>query len=456
MNRSLLSSTTSLLAAGALAVAAMANAAEVPSAPTSAAGIVPFMLVPPPNNGGNVSCADLGYAFDTGSGTGGNNYQEGSGTFQHSWPSGITVVVTDDKYVAWSSATTPILAVVVKGSNAANVYEYDGTLDNDSGLASPVNASGNPAGLSNLRFCSDQDFNQGDTFTISGAKYYDANANGERDDGEQEMCVTENDDCPAPYNINFQVVVTLTYPDNSVVVEGPIDAPWSIPDLPTGTTYQVCEIKPIYPSWLNTGPHPGLTLSNPDALADANNCWGGTVTADRSSLDMGNVCTGAGGGHTLGFWSNRNGQALINGADLAALNALDLAKADGSDFVAATAADVKAFLLGANATNMANMLSAQLAAMTLNVREGFVSGAALVYAGPTSCTIAGLSASGFIMVNALTTAANNLLIADKSTLSGDPNRTCQEFVKNALDNANNNLNFVQATPATCAAPRFPI
>jgi hypothetical protein len=45
-------------------------------------------------------------------------------------------------------------AVIVKGSAAPNVYYYgpDGTLE-DSGLASPINASGSPAGLSNLTFC---------------------------------------------------------------------------------------------------------------------------------------------------------------------------------------------------------------------------------------------------------------------------------------------------------------
>jgi len=41
-----------------------------------------------------------------------------------------------------------------------------------------------------------------------------------------------------------------------------------------------------------------------------------------------------------------------------------------------------------------------------------------------------------------------LLCADGNTPSGDPNRAEQECVKNALDHANNNLNFIQA-PGTC-------
>jgi hypothetical protein len=44
-------------------------------------------------------------------------------------------------------------AVIVKGSNNANVYYYSNVTMRDSGLASPCNASGTPAGLSNLTFC---------------------------------------------------------------------------------------------------------------------------------------------------------------------------------------------------------------------------------------------------------------------------------------------------------------
>lgn len=42
---------------------------------------------------------------------------------------------------------------MVKGSSDANVYFYEGDVQSDAGLASPPNASGGPAALSNLRFC---------------------------------------------------------------------------------------------------------------------------------------------------------------------------------------------------------------------------------------------------------------------------------------------------------------
>jgi uncharacterized repeat protein (TIGR01451 family) len=69
------------------------------------------------------------------------------------FPDGITVTVTGGIYVAWTSSFK-IGAVIVKGGNAANVYEYAAPGANeDSGLASPPNASDGPAGLSNLTFC---------------------------------------------------------------------------------------------------------------------------------------------------------------------------------------------------------------------------------------------------------------------------------------------------------------
>jgi hypothetical protein len=46
------------------------------------------------------------------------------------------------------------LAVILKGSDAANVYVYDENCQSDFGLASPIaGGSGKPAGLSNITFC---------------------------------------------------------------------------------------------------------------------------------------------------------------------------------------------------------------------------------------------------------------------------------------------------------------
>ena len=173
----------------------------------------------------------------------------------------------------------------------------------------------------------------------------------------------------------------------------------------------------------------------------------------EATISFGNVCLGAGGGLTLGFWSNKNGQALINATDLQHLrDDFCLRNADGSEFNPTTNAQVKSFLLGANATNMSNMLSAQLIAMCLNVAHGFVNGGALIFAGsnPSGCNVP-VNGNGFITVNALLADAATELCAHGLVLAGNPERACQEFKKNALDKANNNLNFVQG-PGVCPVP----
>jgi hypothetical protein len=122
--------------------------------------------------------------------------------------------------------------------------------------------------------------------------------------------------------------------------------------------------------------------------------------------------------------------------ELAMLSALHLRNASGTDFDPANYAAFRNWLLSANATNMAYMLSAQLSAMALNVEAGFVSGGAIV-SSPVL---------GFVSINGLMAAADAQLAADGSTPAGDANRDAQEALKNALDAANNNQNFVQGQP----------
>jgi hypothetical protein len=179
----------------------------------------------------------------------------------------------------------------------------------------------------------------------------------------------------------------------------------------------------------------------------------GVVAGGETTIRFGNVCLGPGGGLTLGFWSNKNGQALITATDLQHLrDDFCLRNADGSQFNPTTNAQVRSFLLGANATNMSNMLSAQLTAMYLNVAHGFVNGGALVFAGsnPSGCNVP-VNGAGFITINALIADASAELCASGLVLAGNPERACQEFKKNTLDKANNNLNFVQ-TPGSCPVP----
>jgi hypothetical protein len=124
-----------------------------PSTPGSDAGVTP-VIVDSNNQGGNVTCAEIG-TFELSSER--VNYE--GGAFDKAFPAGFEVTVTDGKYVSWSYTAPDMnsclgdVAVIVKGSAAANVYYYEGGVTSDSGLASPVNASGGSAGLSNLTFC---------------------------------------------------------------------------------------------------------------------------------------------------------------------------------------------------------------------------------------------------------------------------------------------------------------
>lgn len=118
---------------------------------SSEAGVAPVLYTN--GNGGNVECSDLNMGYELTSGR--INYVDGE--FSAEFPAGFTVT-TDGTSVTWSY--TPVngkclagVSVIVKGGNAANVYTYEAGINGDSGLVSPDNASGGPAGLSNLTFC---------------------------------------------------------------------------------------------------------------------------------------------------------------------------------------------------------------------------------------------------------------------------------------------------------------
>jgi hypothetical protein len=124
------------------------------SSPVSDGGITPY-IIDGANPGGNRTCAEVGLAFFDDA-----DYYEFSSdkvdyeddAFQGTFPAGLTVN-TDGTYVSWSS-TFGIGAVIVKGTNDANVYVYDPQAKSDSGLASPsAGKSGGPGGLSNITFC---------------------------------------------------------------------------------------------------------------------------------------------------------------------------------------------------------------------------------------------------------------------------------------------------------------
>lgn len=127
---------------------------RTPSTPISDNGVVPY-IQDPAGPGGNLDC-DAVAEFDFESER--TNYPD---DFNGPIPlldgdanvvGTVAVTVTNGTFVAFE-ATIPIGAAIVKGGNDANVYEYDPQVVSDSGLASPENPSGGPAGLSNITFC---------------------------------------------------------------------------------------------------------------------------------------------------------------------------------------------------------------------------------------------------------------------------------------------------------------
>ena len=240
---------------------------------------------------------------------------------------------------------------------------------------------------------------------ITVRKFYDSNQNGVKDPGEV-------------YLEGWQF--TLSGPST---FSNPLLTTFTSEALPG--IYTATESATIETNWFNTT---NMTLN---ALV---------VDGDTSEVEFGNYCTLTPGGHTRGYWSNKNGQQEETAADFVTLTALHLVNADGTarDFTAALNINKKnlnIWLLDANAKNMAYMLAAQLAATKLSVIHGYTNAAVIV--------------DGTMNVNDLIAYADSLLEDDGNTPAGDPNRAEQGRVKDILDKINNGGAFVQPTAAGC-------
>jgi hypothetical protein len=171
---------------------------------------------------------------------------------------------------------------------------------------------------------------------------------------------------------------------------------------------------------------------------------------DAETVEFGNLCVGAGGALSTGWWTSKSGQAL-GADDLALTVGLNLRQSNGLPYDPASYSVFRTWLQKAAATNMAYMLSAQLVAMELNVANGKVSGSSLVYAPGTTSA----NAFGFATVDEVMAEANVELGLHGLTKGGNPYRTYQTALKDALHRANNNLSFVQATPCAFSFPLTP-
>jgi hypothetical protein len=295
--------------------------------------------------------------------------------------------------------------------------------------------------------------------SVTGAKYYDANTNGVL--GLSGI---------GPYTAleallsNWRITQTVGQTTSTFTTgSSTTDAngyPANFSRTLDPGTYTFTEVQATN-SWIQTGNTASQTAVTGGATASlSNKTYTVLIPNDQpssvSGIYFGNVCLAGGGGLTMGFWSNNNGQAIMKANDnyasvLAFLDGLYLRNGTGANFDPTTYTQYRTWLLGASATNMAYMLAAQLSAMELNVRYGKVNGGSLVYAPGAQ----GADANGFVTINNLMWDANTELGLHGLSVASGPTRTYQEALKTALDKANNNLNFVQSGSSTCPTPAFP-
>lgn len=292
------------------------------------------------------------------------------------------------------------------------------------------------------------DFANFENIDISGNKFYDRNTNGVDDGATEEGVAGVRMFLDADADGLFDDGEAFTFTDAA--------GNYAFTNLGPGT-YTVREDTSVLPGlWVQI-------TTNPDPIVASS----GT---DVANVDFGNVKLVGSGGLTIGFWGNKNGLALLSQADFAGLTALNLRNANGSarDFTGTLAQNKSAldgWLKNATATNMAYMLSAQLAATYLNTTVdlkpaqagvqtaipttgGMIYLPAVVAHNPQGAALEGnlnggpnpalVNANHQVSIADIIAAANAALGADGDVGAGDAARPYYEALKIVLDALNNN------------------
>jgi hypothetical protein len=238
---------------------------------------------------------------------------------------------------------------------------------------------------------------------VSGTVFDDANHNGVRDPGEGGVA-------GASVSLGNGTTTLVTSTDGS-------------------GNYHFGNVGPgNYTVTLQLGA--GLAASTPTSYPVDATTGGGTVSGGDFGIYQ-LVVVSNHDGHGIGYWSH-GGLTLVTSHNLlSALPGMFLVNGCGHYVAPGTNSALASWLLGARATNMAYMLSAQFAAMSFNVAVGYVGLDSRIH-----CSL------GTITIRDLVQRTLASLIAHPYTPSGSPWRAQQEALKNALDDANNNLNWV--------------
>ncbi len=276
--------------------------------------------------------------------------------------------------------------------------------DLSNGPASPFLLAGGvqPSGACVVRSYEPFLVGDGSGSDVSGSVFADGNRNGVRDNGEAGIAGRE---------------VRLVTGSTSTPTTTDGSGAFRFADVPAGS-YTVEMSVPA-----------GQTATTPaQRTVTVCECGDVQVQAFGSASAM-LPCRG----HTIGYWGNCHGLWLVHCFNLLpTLPTLGIVNHCGQRVAFSSLTGFRNWLRNATATNMAYMLSAQLVAMHCNVAVGFVHPLCVVRS----------SSLGNITIAELMQRSVISLQAHPFTPSGHPQRAAQSALKNALDNANNNRNWL--------------
>jgi len=274
--------------------------------------------------------------------------------------------------------------------------------------------------------------------SVNAVKFYDWNGNGVWDDDD------------------FELDGWMFHVEAEYVGEGTKTYCWRDSGdrylFLVGTDVSVTELQSTIGPWFPTTPTTQtVTVSLVEVPGSP-----GEYAPGEYELYFGNACLVT-TGKSMGYWGNRNGEAEIRSdwasvqALLSSLNLVD-EKGNPTDFDKdRTPRPLTRWVnVRGNAKNMSYMLSAQLAAMALNVHFDYVTEDALVYAECLVGLVDGVEFEDYghvamsgntVAVEELIRFADYLLGKYPTSYAGDASRPLLECVKNLLDRACNGQNL---------------
>jgi hypothetical protein len=274
---------------------------------------------------------------------------------------------------------------------------------------------------------------------LSGEKYYDVNHNGQLDPGEPGI---------ANWPIDWSDGTSGTiYTD----ANGQFSAQFA-PD-----TYTLTEQQATNSAWTQTGNTVDQTSNSggdTSALSSFAYTVGVVAGGSTSGLNFGNVCTVQNvGGLTLGWWTNKNGQAVLGGNDPAWRSVVDgyyLVDGSGARFTVSMTASfataysaLKKWLSNATATNASYMLSAQYITTALDIE----------FAGMIDFYVQDPVHGDWVDLLTLIQRASAFVQANPNTKKSGTTRNNAIAYETLFDNLNNNQATVTPpTPSGCPAP----